>query len=173
MRLRIALRKIHHWASVVLALPLVIMIGAGILLMLKKESAWIQPPTASGVERTDVPRADFQTLFDAARSVPQAQIDHWSDLERVDVKPGKGIVKFVAANNWEVQVDTHTGDVVQVAYRRSDIIESIHDGSFFASWAKLYVFLPTGLLLFVMWATGLYLFALPHLKNAEKKRRRR
>ncbi len=173
MKLRVLLRQIHHWASLVLAVPLVVMIGAGILLMLKKDIAWIQPPSAAGIERQAVPLASFEDLFAASRSVEQAGITTWADLSRVDVKPGKGMVKFVSASNWEVQVDTHTAEVLQVAYRRSDIIEAIHDGSFFADWTKLYVFLPTGVVLFVMWATGLYLFALPHLKRAEKRRARR
>ncbi len=155
----------------VLALPLVIMIGAGILLMLKKELAWIQPPSASGVEREAVPVARFETLFEAAKSVEQAGITTWADLDRVDVKPGKGMVKFVSASRWEVQVDTHTAEVLHVAYRRSDLIEAIHDGSYFADWVKLYIFLPTGILLLIMWITGLYLFALPHFKNAEKRRK--
>ncbi len=172
MRARILLRKIHHWASVFIAVPLIITIGTGILLMLKKDVDWIQPPSQKGVERTVIPVARFETLFEAAKSVPQAGIDHWTDLSRVDVKPGSGMVKFVSATNWEVQVDTHTADVLQVAYRRSDIIEAIHDGSFFTSWTKHYVFLPSAVILFVMWATGLYLFALPHLKRREKRKTR-
>lgn len=172
MRLRVVLRQVHHWSSVVLAVPLLIMIGAGVLLMLKKESAWIQPPSVTGVKPDAVPMAGFDALFEAARSVEQAGITSWPDLARVDVKPGKGIAKFVSVTNWEVQVDTHTASVLRLAYRRSDIIEAIHDGSYFGPWVKLGLFLPTGVLLFIMWATGIYLFALPHLKRAAKRRRR-
>jgi hypothetical protein len=52
-----------------------------------------------------------------------------------------------------------------VAYRRSDVIEQIHDGSFFSDAVKLYVFLPTGVFLILMWGTGLYLFLLPRLRR--------
>lgn len=169
MKLRILLRKIHHWGSIIVALPLMIMIGAGILLMLKKEVSWIQPPTQVGVS-ADVPVLSFETLFEAARSVEAAGLETWADLDRVDVKPGKGVIKFVGKNRWEVQIDTATGDVLQASYRRSDLIESIHDGSFFADRAKLYVFLPAGIVLFVLWGTGLYLFFLPHVKNYQKRR---
>ena len=109
-------------------------------------------------------------MFDAARAVPEAQITTWEDLERVDFKPGKAVVKFVGRAGVEVQVDTSTGMVLQVATRRSDLIESIHDGSYFADWAKLYIFLPAGILLFIMWLTGLYLFFLPYWKKAQKRR---
>lgn len=169
MKPQILFRKIHHWASIFVAVPLVIAIGAGILLMLKKESDWIQPSTAAGASAA-FPAATLEAMFDAARSVDEAGIERWEDLARVDFKPDDGIVKFVSRARWEVQVDTTTGEVLQVAYRRSDLIESIHDGSFFADWTKLYLFLPSGILLFVMWLTGLYLFILTHIKRSQKRR---
>ena len=79
-----------------------------------------------------------------------------------------GIAKLRGNSGWEVQVDTSTSEVLKVAYRRSDIIEQIHDGSFFADWIKLYVFLPTGILLIIMWGTGGYLFLLPRIAKARK-----
>ena len=165
---QILLRKIHHWGSIMVALPLLLMIGAGILLMLKKEITWIQPETVRG--STDgVPTLSLDQMFLAAKQVPEAADWIWEDLERVDFKPGKGVVKFVGGNDYEVQVDTHTGEILQVAYRRSDFIESLHDGSFFSDGVKLYLFLPAGIVLFVLWATGLYLFFLPYLQRRKKR----
>jgi len=153
--------------------PLALVIGTGVLLMLKKDIGWIQPPTAKGVVTEDVPSQSFSDLFAAAQAVPQLELETWDDLDRVDVKPGKGTVKFIAANRWEAQIDTETGEVLQVAYRRSDLIESLHDGSFFSPAVKRYVFLPSGIVLAVLWGTGIYLFALPHWKNWQKRRRRK
>lgn len=49
-----------------------------------------------------------------------------------------------------------TGELLQVAYRRSDRIESIHHGSFFAGdWTKLGLLLPSGLVLLFRRASGL------------------
>lgn len=169
---QVLLRQIHHWSSILIALPLIIMIGAGLLLMLKKESGWIQPPTQRGAS-TAMPVQSFETLFAAARSAPEAGILDWADLDRVDIKPSKGVVKFIAHNRWEVQVDTSSAEVLSVSYRRSDLIESIHDGSFFAGWAKLYVFLPAGIVLLCLWITGLYMFSLPHWKRYQRRRNRR
>lgn len=170
MKPQILFRKIHHWTSIFIAVPLVIAIGAGVLLMLKKDVDWIQPPTAGGAS-AGFPAATLTAMFDAARGVDAAGIERWEDLARVDFKPGDGIVKFVSRSRWEVQVDTTTAEVLQVAYRRSDLIESIHDGSFFAGWTKLYLFLPSGILLFVMWLTGIYLFILTRIKRGQKRRR--
>ena len=37
------LRKVHYWGSVIIALPIAVVIGTGLLLQLKKEVTWIQP----------------------------------------------------------------------------------------------------------------------------------
>ncbi len=171
MKLRVLLRHIHHWGAFVIALPVLVMIGAGILLMLKKDVDWIQPPTAAGAAPGAVPAIDMSMLFAAATSVPEAGFESWADMDRVDIKPDKGVVKFIGVNRWEVQVDTANGEVLHVAFRRSDLIESIHDGSFFADWSKLYLFLPAGVGLFILWATGIYLFVLPHAMRARRRKR--
>jgi len=173
MKLQVLLRKIHHWGSIVIAIPLVVIIGAGLFLQLKKEIDWIQPPTEKGVVRDQVPPTTVAELYQAAAAVPEAGINSWSDLDRVDFKPDKGIIKFVSHSRWEVQVDTTTAEVLKVSYRRSDLIETIHDGSFFAGWIKLYVFFPSAVVLFVLWLTGMYMFFLPYVKKAQKKKRKR
>ena len=171
------IRDVHYWASIFVALPIMVMIGAGILLMLKKEIDWIQPPTkrGAGLEISADGAIDALSLTELmarARSAKPEAFATWRDVARVDIKPGRDIVKFISENRWEVQLDLKTGDVLQVAYRRSDLIESIHDGSFFASWAKLCIFLPAGLILFGLWGTGLYLFALPQYKKYQKSKKK-
>jgi hypothetical protein len=103
--------------------------------------------------------------------VPQAQVASWDDIDRLDVRPGKGLVKVTANNRWEVQVDLGTGAVLQAAYRRSDLIEQLHDGSWFHDAAKLWIFLPSGVIVLGLWGTGMYLYVLPYLARAQKKQR--
>lgn len=163
-------RQIHHWATLVVAIPVIIMIGTGCLLLLKKDITWVQPPTIRGTGQ--VPLISFERVLEAAARVPEARITSWADVDRLDVRPSKGMLKLRAENRWEIQIDTQTAEVLHVAYRRSDLIESIHDGSFFHDRAKLWLFLPAALVLGLMWMTGLYLFALPYLARGRKKRTR-
>lgn len=171
MKLNVLLRKTHYWGSLFIMLQMGLIIGAGLLLMLKKEITWIQPATQKGIERVEAPSLGIDTLFAKAKMVPELAVENWHELSRVDIKPNKGIAKFVSYNNWEAQLDTKSGAVLQVAYRRSDIIESLHDGSYFADWVKLYIFFPSGVILLILWATGIYLFFLPRFKRRRKKRR--
>ena len=72
MRAQILLRKVHYWGSLAIAIPLIIMIGAGVMLMVKKEFDWIQPPSQEGVERNLMPMVSMQELFDAASEIEKA-----------------------------------------------------------------------------------------------------
>ncbi len=87
------------------------------------------------------------------------------------MRPGDGVAKVRSETGWEVQIDTATGEVLQVAVRRSDLIESLHDGSFFGDWAKLWIFLPAGLILLALWLSGMYLWALPWWAKSARRRR--
>lgn len=170
MKFTILNRKIHYWGSIVITIPLLIVITSGILLLLKKDAAWIQPPSAKGISDA-VPQISFQQLVNSAGSIKEAQISSWDDIKRIDVQPGKGMAKVVSANNYEVQVDTKTGKVLQVAYRRSDLIESLHDGTYFHDSAKYLVSLPTGIVLFVLLISGVVLFLQPFWVKAKRKKR--
>lgn len=87
----------------------------------------------------------------------------WSSVERIDIRPRKGLAKVLLEDKTEIQVDLGTGQVLARAYRRSDLIEALHDGSFFAGdGSKLGVFLPAGLALLVLWISGIWLFVLPY-----------
>jgi len=173
MSLNKLLRDIHHWGSLALMLPLGVMIVAGVFLMLKKEFAWIQPPTQrSVIEVTGPPNVTFLELYEVAAAIPELEVTGWDQFDRIDIRSDRGIAKFVSSNRWEAQIDLTTLEVLQLQYRRSDLFEQIHDGSFFADWAKLFIFLPAGLLLFVLWLTGIWLFFLPHVKRWQRKKRR-
>ena len=168
MKFNVLNRKVHYWLAIVVALPLVVIIVTGILLHLKKDLPWVQPPHQRGSSKELT--ISFAKILEQARSVPEAEIDSWADIDRLDVRPGHGMLKVQAKNHWEIQLDARTGEILQVAYRRSDWIESMHDGSWFHALVKQWLFLPTAIILLVLWLTGLYLFFLPIVV---KRRRRR
>lgn len=168
MKLQVLGRRIHYWLAIAVALPALVIFGSGVLLQVKKQVAWVQPHEQRGTGA--VPAISLERVLELCRGVPEAGVQNWDDVDRVDYRPGKGMLKVTSKTRWEIQVDTGAGRVLQTAYRRSDLIESIHDGSFFHPWAKLGVFLPAGIILFFMLVTGLYLFWLPIWVNSRRKR---
>jgi len=166
LKLNKQLRKIHYWISPFIFIPILIILSTGILLQLKKQSDWIQPPIQQGV--SNIPSIEFQQMLEAAKSVPEAEINSWDDIDRIDVRPEQGISKIRSNNQWEIQIDNQTNEILLVEYRRSDIIESIHDGSFFTDYVKFGWFLPTAVLLIVMSISGIYMFLLPLFMKRKK-----
>ncbi len=163
-------RKLHRWAAILTIAPIALVIATGLLLQLKKQITWVQPPTQRGIDVD--PAISFDEILEIARSVPEARVDTWDDVDRLDVRPGRGVVKVRAQSRWEIQIDSSSGEVLQVAYRRSDLIESLHDGSFFGDLVKLWVFLPCAALLLSMWLTGAYLWLLPIIAKRSGRIRR-
>lgn len=160
--------KIHYWGSAVIIIPLLIVLGSGLLLQVKKEFAWIQPKTMKTKYRDLT--LTFDKILEVSKTVEEAKIKTWKDVKLLDVRPGKGITKVRAKNNWEIQIHNKSAEVLAVNFRRSDIIESIHDGSWFHDAAKLWIFLPSAVILLLLSLTGFYLF-LKLLPSKMKKRK--
>jgi len=153
-------RRVHYWAAAAVALPMAVVIVTGLLLQVKKQFTWVQPKEHRGSALH--PDFSFADLLERVQAVEDLGVSGWADVERLDVRPDRGVAKVILRNRWEVQVDLGTGDVLQTAYRRSDLIESLHDGSFFGGdWVRLGVFLPTGVVLLLLWLTGLRMFWIP------------
>ncbi|MBK6633654.1 MAG: PepSY domain-containing protein [Chitinophagaceae bacterium] len=127
------LRKIHRTIAIFLFAFFLVVYVSGLLLGWKKNSGGlILPPSATGISK------DLKTWLpiDSLRGIAvKALHDSVSaglsdELERIDARPQKGMVKFVFADDyWEIQLDGTTGKVLLVERRRSDIIENIHDGT--------------------------------------------
>ncbi|KZX02025.1 membrane protein [Pseudoalteromonas luteoviolacea] len=162
-------RNIHKWASIVIALPLLVILVTGILLLVKKEFDFIQPPSAKG--QTSQPIITFEQILAVAQSVESAKISSWDDINRLDVRPAKGIIKVRSHNSIEIQIDSHTGQVLQVAKRNYEFIESLHDGTFFEKNANLWLMLPVSFILLFMIVTGFVMFVQPF--RTKKKNRLR
>lgn len=160
-------RKTHYWASFAIAVPMLVMIASGLLLQMKKQWDWVQPPEQRGTGSTPV--LDLEAILASVKTVTEMQVTGWDDVNRLDVRPGKGVVKVWLNNGYEVQVDLGNGAVLQTLYRRSDLIESIHDGSWFAGdWTKLGLFLPTGFVVFFLWLSGMWMWWVPYAAKRKK-----
>jgi len=163
-------RRVHYWISFGAALPIVVMIVSGLLLQGKKQWAWVQPAEHRGTGTS--PAINLDDILAALRTVPAMNVQTWDDVNRIDVRPGRGVAKAWLMNGYEVQVDLGTGRVMQTAYRRSDLIETIHDGSFFAGdWTKLGIFLPSGIVVLLLWISGMWMWWVPF--SAKRRRRPR
>ena len=162
------MRKSHRWGSAVSAIPLLLIIVSGLFLQLKKEIDWVQPPAMQGSE--NLPQLSWERILEVTKNNRLTSVASWDDISRLDVRPSRGLIKVQCKNGWELQLDSSDGSVLLTAYRRSDLIESLHDGSFFSESVKLWVFFPAGILLLSLWISGMYLWCLPVAAKWKKRK---
>jgi uncharacterized iron-regulated membrane protein len=159
----------HKWVGIIVAIIFLNIAGTGFLLLIKKNVAWIQPPEKKGAAPNTF-GISFDQIVEACKAHPELEIQSWEDVNRIDVRPGKGMLKVRANNEWEAQIDTSTGEVLQVAFRRSDIIETIHDGSFYADWVHGYVWPAAAVSLVFLAFSGYWLWLEPKYRKAKRKK---
>jgi uncharacterized iron-regulated membrane protein len=161
-------RKVHYWASAIIAIPLFIIICTGTILQLKKHWTWVQPPEQRG--SVDAPVIELSGILESLKAEPSLNVRSWDDVNRLDVRPDKGIVKAWLKSDWEAQIDLGTGKILQIWFRRSDWIESIHDGSIFGDVVKLGLFFPTAVGLLLLWLGGMWMWVYPFLARKRVRR---
>lgn len=175
-KITISLRQFRNYHKIIgLSIALFALISAttGILLALKKEVPLLQPPTQKGESKA---LADWKPLEELAQigidGLQNAYPEQAGNaIDRMDVRPSKGIVKILFENGWwEVQVDGTTGVVLSVAKRHSDWIEALHDGSIVSELFKLISMNFLGLGLLAMLITGIWLWYGPKKYRKLKKR---
>src|SRR5690606_22999750 len=67
MRLSILSRRLHRWGAVLAALPILLVIGSGLVLQVKKQVPWVQPVEQRTSE--SVPVVDWASILATAQSV--------------------------------------------------------------------------------------------------------
>ena len=170
MHFNVLNRKVHYWASAVVAIPLFIIICTGIVLQLKKHWSWVQPPEQRG--SVEAPVIELSHILETLKAEPSLNVTSWDDVNRLDVRPDRGVVKAWLKSDWEAQIDLGTGEILQIWMRRSDWIESIHDGSIFGDVVKLGLFFPTAVTLLLLWLGGIWMWLYPLLHKRRVRRRR-
>lgn len=130
--LRIA-RKIHRTTGAFLFILFFVVSVTGLLLGWKKHTGGvILPKSYKGVSADPKDWLPMDSLHSTACRILHDSVspDLSLELERIDVRPDKGMVKFVFIDHyWGIQLDCTTGELLHIERRRSDFIENIHDGS--------------------------------------------
>lgn len=102
---------------------------SGLLLGWKKQTGLL-PSTQKSSAQPEVSWISLDTIQAIAKRYVEAQLGESSEIDRIDVRPQKGVAKIRFAHHFtEVQIDGKTGAVLSVSQRSSDLVEMIHDGS--------------------------------------------
>jgi len=162
-------RKVHRTTGAFLFIFFFIVSVTGLLLGWKKNSGGLLQ--SKSYQGTSVQLKDWlpiDSLHKNACKILQDSISANStlELERIEIKKDKGMVKFIFAENyWGIQLDGATGKLLHIERRRSDIIEKIHDGSIVddyfktgSGFFKLFYTTVMGFALLLFTITGFWLW---------------
>jgi hypothetical protein len=172
-------RKYHRIFAIWFLFFFLILSATGIFLGWKKHSAGvILPKSMEGSSDNVSEWLSFDSLTSIAGKVlhDSVSVNLNTDLNRIDARPDKGMVKFVFRDHFtEIQLDAVTGDVLYIGKRWSDIIEHVHDGSIVdrsfgikGEYFKLIYTSFMGLSLLMLSVTGFFLWK----RNRPKKNKR-
>lgn len=158
-------RKLHKWLSLPLLFFMVLVSVTGILLAWKKPLALLPPTQRTQVERPEQ-MLPVEELMRIGVQYVQDSVGLNPLLDRVDIRPEKGIAKIVFKRHFkEVQLDAYSGQILSVKQRNSDVIESLHDGSILdflfeadGGYAKMGLSTLMGLGLLLLSVSGFYLW---------------
>ncbi len=153
VRLLRATRRLHRWTGLALFVFFFVVGVTSILLGWKKNSDTLQPPTQRG-STTEL--ADWLPL-DSLRARARAAVPY--EIDRLDVRPDRGVVKVLfTSNQYELQLDGATGEILSRGRRHADWIEALHDGSIVSQPFKLVYSTVLGLALLVFTVSGFWLW---------------
>jgi uncharacterized iron-regulated membrane protein len=156
--------------GVSISLFILVTATTGILLGWKKNSDTLQPPTFDGVSSDVRQWQSFDAISRAAIRGMDSLGNTNNPVDRMDVRPDKGIVKVLFKDGyWEVQVDGKNAKVLSVAQRHSDWIEHLHDGSLFGDFFKLIYTNILGIGLFTLAVSGVWLWYGPKVIRKSKR----
>ncbi len=171
-------RSIHRAMGALLFVFFFVISITGVLLGVKKNSGdLLLPKTETGTSSDLAQWLPLDSLKNKAVAVLQDSVSEQlsAELDRIDVRQEKGIVKFIFANHYYgIQLDGVTGNVLNIDKRRSDVVENIHDGSIIdyylgtQGYIKLTYTVVMGIALLLFTITGFWLWYGP--KRMRKNR---
>lgn len=161
-------RALHRSMGALLFVFFFMISISGLLLGIKKNSGSLMlPKTQTGTTSelknwlplSDLKEKAIRVLEDSVSS------ELSTELDRIDVRDEKGIVKFIFAKHYYgIQLDGATGAVLSIGKRRSDVVENIHDGSIIDNYlgtngyVKLIYTIVMSVALLVFTITGFWLW---------------
>ncbi len=171
MRVFRTIWTLHRWLGITAGLVLMGTAVTGLLLLVKKDYDWIQPPAMAcadgGVEELQPITAVYDAVF--ALGLPQLRSE--ADIARVDFRPAKRLHKVISRHDdLEVQVCAVTLKTSAPRVRRSDWIEALHDGSWFGGFTHDYVMPVVALLLLFLAGSGYVMWGVPAFKRWRRRR---
>ena len=162
---------LHRWLGITAGVVLMMTAVTGLLLLVKKDYSWIQPSTMTCAEGGVEELRPLQDVYEAVLALDLPQFQSADDIARIDFRPGKRLHKVLSKHDYmEVQVCAITLETSLPRARRSDWIESLHDGSWLGDFSHDRVMPVAAFFLMFLCGSGYVMWAVPKWRKWRKRR---
>ena len=156
-------RKYHYYLSCYAALPALVVLVSGVLLLCRHYSSTIQPKKPHGL--SGVLSLNYN---DIERIVSKNFSDQ--KINKIVMRPKNGLVEVFMGGLLYAQLDGNSGDVIYSGNRYTSLLIQIHEGVFFSSIVRDFVFFPTGIILVLLWITGMQMVCVRWYVKIKKRK---
>ncbi len=103
-----------------------------------------------------------------------AELAEAGHVDRLELHLSKNVYKVTSKEGYhEVQVDVASGKILSVGTRNDQLLEDIHDLSYFNPAFRIWVLPVIATLLFALGTTGLYIYFNPIVRRIQFNRSKR
>lgn len=142
--------SLHIILGAICSLPVLLTVVTGIFLIVRSHSTWMQPKASK------LNSVKLEKILSPAKLIESAGINE-TNLSSIIYKPAKGIVQIRTKNALEYHVNAASGEVLNQGPKRTSFFIQLHEGSYFGSSVRDFIFLPSAIFLLVTLVTGIYL----------------
>lgn len=161
---------LHRWIGVTAGLVLLLTAATGFLLLVKKDYAWLQPPTVAGEPGPAAALRPLSEVYAAVFALGLPEFRSEEDIARIDFRPAKRVHKVISVHDHtEVQVCATTLRTSGPNPRRSDWLEQVHDGSFFGEVVHVWLMPAVAVSLLYLGVSGYVMWLWPKLLRRRKR----
>jgi uncharacterized iron-regulated membrane protein len=168
-------RQTHRWVGIVLSIFLVLIAVTGFFLALKAQVGWIRPPEVQAQEVESMAEViSIDAAIASAVGQGNPHITSYRDIDRVDFRPRRNIFKILSREGYiEMQVDGKTGEVLSVSKRNDQLIEDLHDLSWFHENFRTLILPAVAIGLLLLAFSGIGMFFTPVYRRWQFNRQKR
>jgi len=162
---------LHRWLGVALGLVLAMSAVTGLLLLWKKDYAWLQPPVMVGVPGAPGELKPLAAVYEAVLALGAEGFARPEDIARIEFRPSQGVHKVLSKQReLEVQVCATTLQTHGPNRRMSDWLEQLHDGSWFGSAAHRVLMPLAAVVLLWLALSGYVMWLWPKWRRRQQRR---
>ena len=166
------LRVLHRICGLIGAVFLIVISITGFLLALKGQVSAIKVPTQKGTKvATSQDIIHPAKVLEVVFGLGIAELAEASHIDRLELHLSKNVYKVTSKEGYhEVQVDVASGKVLSIGTRNDQLLEDIHDLSYFNPAFRIWLLPVVATLLFALGTTGLTIYFTPIVRRIQFKK---